>query len=278
MDFLHNVSSVRFVDAHVHLKNCRAFEQIRESGIAAVRNAGMRDNSLEDRASRKRCQGDPAVIDARWALYKNGGYGSQFGVPVTTRDDIKTEIGKLKAAGADIVKVMASGIVSLEKKETITPGGFSEAELSFIVEESAKCDLKVMAHANGEAAVISSVRAGVLSVEHGFYMSEKALEALASAGVFWVPTTSALVRAARAASLSEAIKRSICSVADAHLNMIRTAHRLGVGLAVGTDCVLPATDYRAAYEEEMGYFVKAGLDRETVLAIASEGGAKLLGR
>lgn len=278
MDFLRNVSTVRFVDAHVHLRNRRAFEQIRESGITAVRNAGMRDNSLEDRAWQKRCEGDPAVIDARWALFKNGGYGGRFGVPVTTREDIKTEIGRLKAAGADIVKVMASGIVSLEKKETITPGGFSEAELSFIVEESAKCGLKVMAHANGEAAVISSVRAGVLSVEHGFYMSEKALEVLASAGVFWVPTISALVRAARAATLTEAIKRSICSVVDAHLNRMRTAHRLGVSLAVGTDCVLPAPDYRAAYEEELAYFVKAGLDRDAVLAIASEGGARLLGR
>jgi hypothetical protein len=58
----------------------------------------------------------PVVISSCWALCKRGGYGTRFGVPVDTRSEIKAEIRKLKSAGADVIKVMASGIVSIKTR------------------------------------------------------------------------------------------------------------------------------------------------------------------
>ncbi len=58
--------------------------------------------------------------------------------------------------------------------------------------------------------------------------------------------------------------------------MIKQAAEIGVALAVGTDCTLPDPGYRAAYESELGYFEQAGLSRERVTALATEGGARLL--
>ena len=58
--------------------------------------------------------------------------------------------------------------------------------------------------------------------------------------------------------------------------MIRQARDIGVSLAVGTDCVLPDADYRAAYDAELRYFEQTGLSRDAVMAIACEGGARLL--
>jgi imidazolonepropionase-like amidohydrolase len=277
MDLLQDVPHIRFVDAHVHLKNNNAFDQIKESGIGAVRNAGMRNNVVQCYELPNRYDGSPVVISAKWGLYKKEGYGSQFGVPVQSREDIKAEIFKLKAAGANIVKVMASGMVSLERKDTVTSVGFSEEDLSFIVEESAKYGLQVMAHANGKSAIIAAARAGVRSIEHGFFMTEDALEALARAGAFWVPTVSALERASRVRSLTQEVNDYIHSVIEAHLNMIRAAHRMGVGLAIGTDCILPMADYKSAYEAELRFFIEAGLTRDAVMKIASKDGAKLLG-
>jgi imidazolonepropionase-like amidohydrolase len=59
--------------------------------------------------------------------------------------------------------------------------------------------------------------------------------------------------------------------------MIRRAHAIGVPLAVGTDCVLPDPRYQEAYAAELAYFEQAGIPREDVMKIASEGGAELLG-
>jgi imidazolonepropionase-like amidohydrolase len=216
------------------------------------------------------------LVTSCWALYKTGGYGARFGIAVNTPGSIKTEILRLKNAGADIIKTMASGMVSLKHPGSVTPGGFDREELHIIVQEASGLGLGVMAHANGEAAVLAAAEAGVRSVEHGFFMTERALELMARKGVFWVPTTGALARAADAAASPEA-RQFVSGLMQQHLGMLGLAHALGVSLAVGTDCVLPDPIYGNAYDAELACFRKAGISEEAVLKIASEDGARLLG-
>jgi imidazolonepropionase-like amidohydrolase len=260
-------------DVHVHLKGLPGLESVRAAGISAVRDAGMRDNAENGRLTCKR-SGMPAVVASCWALYKAGGYGSRFGVAAATRSEIKTQLIRLKKAGADIIKVMASGIVSLSNPGRITSGGFDRDELTFIVDEAATSGLSVMAHANSEPAIIAAAGSGVRSIEHGFFMTDAALDLMAAKSVFWCPTIGALVRAAQSAKGSHS---SIPELISAHLQKLKRAHELGVPLAVGTDCVLPDASYREAYESELSYFEQAGIARSEVLRIAGEGGARLLG-
>jgi imidazolonepropionase-like amidohydrolase len=214
-------------------------------------------------------------VSSCWALYKKGGYGALFGVAVETRSEIKRELLRLKSRGADIIKVMASGMVSLKKPGTITPGGFDREEIRFLVEEAADLGLNVMAHANGEAAIAACAEAGVRSVEHGFFMTPFALEVLAKNKVYWVPTVNALARCTRGQGSNET-QRFISDLVSSHLDLLRKAHSIGVPLAVGTDCVLPDPHYKAAYEAELGYFQQAGISSDAAMKIASEGGARLL--
>jgi len=262
----------RFVDAHIHLKQSSGIDSLRAAGIVAARDAGMR----EPVAPAIRDARSPTIISAQWALYKKGGYGSLFGVPVETREDIQDQILKLKAAGAGIIKVMASGMVSLKEPGTVTAGGFSREELSFIVALARSHSLEVMAHANGEAAIIDAAFAGVRSIEHGFFMSEPALAVMAAKGTFWTPTAGALSRAAQAAGMRDG-QHFIARLIQAHLVMVARAERINVPLAIGTDCVLPDPAYGAAYQAELAYFEQAGIPRERVIAIACENGARLLG-
>jgi hypothetical protein len=90
-----------------------------------------------------------------WALDNLGGYGSQFGVPVKTRDDIAAEIQRLTHSGADMIRVVASGMVSLTVPGRITHGGFSKEEPGFIVAHAAAAGLAVMAHAIGDGGHFS---------------------------------------------------------------------------------------------------------------------------
>jgi hypothetical protein len=265
------------VDAHIHVRDAKGLETVAAAGVVAVRDAGLRRNAKQNTAGRRKKEDCPLVISSRWAIYKKGGYGSLIGIPVETKNEMRNEILKLKRAGANIIKVMASGLVSFKHPGTVTQGGFSRDELLFIADEARSIGLGVMAHANGERAIIASTEAGVRSVEHGYFMTERALESMAEKGVFWVPTIGALARAADSAGISNEAQHYVESVIQAHLAMVRLANQSGVPLAVGSDCVVPDERYGEAYGAELEYFTKAGIPRDEVIAIAREGGARLLG-
>ena len=262
-----------YVDAHVHLRNAVGLADAGTAGVVSVRDAGTKDGiglriSGPDR---------PTVISAGWALCKRGGYGSLFGISLDSREQIADEILKLRKAGAGIIKVIASGMVSLKLPGEITGGGFGRDELRFIVETARTNGLGVMAHANGEAAILNAAEAGVRSVEHGFFMTEKALNSLHANGVFWVPTVGALQRAAEQPEVGHAVKVFVERTIDEHLVLVRKAFEQGVSLAVGTDAVLPDRRYRSIYEAELTYFRRSGIPGDAILTIACEGGKKLLG-
>jgi imidazolonepropionase-like amidohydrolase len=274
---LHGAPASGLVDAHIHIRDVKGLETIAAAGVAAVRDAGLRRNTEQGSLDLRGWEGRPIAISSRWAIYKKGGYGSLIGMPVETRNEIRSEIQALKLVGADIIKVMASGIVSFKDPGTVTPGGFSRDELLFIVDEARSVGLDVMAHANGEPAIIASTEAGVRSVEHGYFMTERALERMAEKRVFWVPTIGALARAADSAGISKDARQYVESMILAHLGMVLRAYQTGVPLAVGTDCVVPDARYGEAYAAELESFTKAGIPRDDVIKIAREGGARLLG-
>jgi hypothetical protein len=266
-----------FVDAHVHIKELRGLDAVVNAGIFAVRDAGTKNRIRPAMSKTAERSAAPVVISAGWAIYKKGGYGSIFGNPVETRDEIQSEILKLRRDGADIIKVMASGMVSLKEPGRLTAGGFNKDELRFIVQAAATCGLSVMAHANGEPAIIEAAEAGVVSIEHGFFMSERALEMMAKKSIFWVPTVGALKRAAESGNTSKEAEGFVAGLINSHLELVRYAHGIGVPLAIGTDCVLPDPRYVKAYEAELSYFEQAGIPDSEVVKIAGESGARLLG-
>jgi imidazolonepropionase-like amidohydrolase len=265
------------IDAHVHLAGLDALLDLAHAGIAAVRDAGTRQGAGLALKHQSEQGGSPVVITAGRALSKRGGYGAFLGTPVETRQEIAAEILKLRNEGADILKVIASGVMSLEQPGIVTPGGFSADDIRFIVEEAGRHGLAVMAHANGEAAIRAAAGAGVRSIEHGFTMTDAALEVLAERQVFWVPTIGALRRAADAAGVSSDVRSFITTTIEDHLKMVLKAFALGVPLAIGTDCVLPDPRYGEAYEAELAFFRRAGISADDVHRIAVEGGQELLG-
>jgi len=267
-----------FVDAHVHIRDASGLDCAAAAGVVAVRDAGMHLASPAGTRILFIPHKPPLiVVSSGWAIYKKGGYGSFFGVPVETRKEITSEIAKLKRAGAGIIKIMASGMVSLRDPGKVTTGGFDRDDLAWIVAEADSHGLEVMAHVNGEQAIIDASEAGVRSVEHGFFMTTRALEELASKKTFWVPTIGALKRAVGSAHASQEVIAFVDGLVHSQLEMIGHARAVGVPLAVGTDCVLPDPGYKVAYDAELAYFEQAGLPVDEVKNIACEGGARLLG-
>ncbi len=260
------------VDAHVHLTGPEALQSLRVAGISAVRDAGTKTGAGLTLAG-----GSPdlRIQSAGRALSRKGGYGGMFGTPLDSDDAIRREIKALANAGAGIIKVMASGIVSLTEPGKITDGGFDADQLRTVVSEASALCLSVMAHANGEDAILNAARAGVRSIEHGFFMTGQALDELATRGIWWVPTAGALERAARKAD--DVVQRAIAEIVSGHLSMIKKAYERGVKLALGTDAVLPDPAYPEYYEAELELFRTAGIPDVEAANIACRSGRELLG-
>lgn len=263
-----------FRDSHIHFTvNGRPAPEaglpglrtsLMRSGIFSVADCGHK--SARGFEAKRLFAGLPEVKTSGRALYKKGGYGAFLGLGVSGAAEIVREIRELADSGVDFVKVVNSGIVDPGFPGSVTPGGFAPEELHVIVEESARHGLIVRCHANSDAAICDAVRAGVNSIEHGFFVSGDTLLMMAEKGVSWTPTVFAL----HAFSLTQPDRERsfIEGVTDKHLDSIAYAASIGVALKVGTDSGSSNVKHGDSFREELKMFSAAGLSKEEIAAAA----------
>ncbi|HWZ46170.1 MAG TPA: amidohydrolase family protein [Candidatus Saccharimonadales bacterium] len=98
-----------------------------------------------------------------------------------TPEQIREAVRKLKASGADVVKIFAS--------RSIRQGGgptFTDEQLQAACSEARSQGLRSVVHAY-RAAVRAAANAGCTQVEHGTYATEEDLRAMAEHGTFFDP-------------------------------------------------------------------------------------------
>ena len=104
-------------------------------------------------------------------------------VTVETGDPaaIRAFVRQLKADGADVVKVFASGSIRDGGRRTL-----SDAQIDAVCQEAAAQGLRTAVHAY--RGVVSTIaRAGCTTIEHGTNYGDEAIEALAEHGTFLDP-------------------------------------------------------------------------------------------
>jgi imidazolonepropionase-like amidohydrolase len=181
-------------------------------------------------------------------------------------------------AGADVIKIMATGGVMTRGVE---PGSqqLTYEEMRAAVEEAEKAGRLTASHAQGTCGIKDVVRAGIDSVEHGFYLDNEAIDMMLERGTFLVPTLAALhtlILAGEAfgvpAFMVEKAKRS----SDAQLESFARAKKAGVRIAAGNDGGTPqnTSDNLAG---ELERLVASGCTPEEAL-LAGTGSAAVLMR
>ena len=125
-------------------------------------------------------------------LCKAGHYGSFIGLRYENLREYAQLVRKQKAAGADFIKIMISGLMDFDRFGVLTEPGLHKEEIRELIHIAHQEGMAVMAHANGARTVEAAAAAGVDSVEHGAYLDMDALSAMAQSGTVWVPTLSAV--------------------------------------------------------------------------------------
>ncbi|MCF8012042.1 MAG: amidohydrolase family protein [Clostridiales bacterium] len=245
-------------------------------GITAFRDGGdIKSFALE---LRNRNLTGPIIKAPGYAVRIKDMYGSFLG-PGIEKKQIPETLSHLASLGIDHVKILASGLVNFKHYGKVGPVQFSEESLKQITREAKQRGLKVMAHVNSKYAVEICARAGINSVEHGYFIDKETLKLMSENGVHWVPTLSPFINRLKSHhfyNLSEQEKYNIDKAANQQIESVGLAKEMGVPLAVGTDAGAPGVMHGQSFHDELEYFSQAGLSSTDILKCASIEGSKLL--
>ncbi|MER6382474.1 amidohydrolase family protein [Streptomyces sp. NPDC001127] len=148
--------------------------QLLRSGVTTVRDLGDR-NGLAVRLRDVIADGalpGPRILSATTPLTSTGGHCWFFGGEVEGADAIRALVRRNVRAGADVIKVMATGGGLTRGGPAIWQSQFSEDDLRIVVEEARDAGLPVAVHAHGTEGIEAAVAAGVNTIEHCTWMAE----------------------------------------------------------------------------------------------------------
>jgi imidazolonepropionase-like amidohydrolase len=187
--------------------------------------------------------------------------------------ELVTVIRQQFKEGADFIKVYETGPDSLRDGRFSTPFQYTEAELRAAVEEAARVGKHVAVHATGEPGTLYAARAGVVSIDHAYQLSEETMRLMRERKIFAVPTfTIAEYFADHAATPAQGEREH--RMQDFHAQEFRKQLAAGVPMAVGSD-VGPFPHGTQA--REFSLMVKYGMSPLAALQADLLNGAKLLG-
>ena len=150
------------------------------AGFTTVQSVGSAlDAPLRDCIAKGQLPG-PRIITSLEPLM---GQGEKTGTP----DEIRAWVRKQKQAGADLIKIFASGGI---RQNGMT---LSQEQLNAACDEGKKLGLRTLVHAYRDAVRASTV-AGCTQVEHGLGATDDDLKLMAQKGTYFDPQAGLLLK------------------------------------------------------------------------------------
>ena len=154
-------------------------------------------------------------------LCKKGHYGGFIGECYVNFKEYTGLVRKMRAQGADFIKIMISGLMDFDRFGVLSEEGMPEADIRELIHIAHEEGFAVMAHANGARTIEAAARAGVDSVEHGAYQDGDSLAAMEENGTIWVPTLSTVGNLRGKGRFDEGAVRAILESAQENLSRYR---------------------------------------------------------
>ncbi|MEO5580079.1 MAG: amidohydrolase family protein, partial [Gemmatimonadaceae bacterium] len=255
-DPMADMASVKDYKSYAAILGVANAEKTLMAGFTTIRVVGSGD--FDDMALRQaiddgRVRG-PRMQNAGHSLGITGGHCDENGFrPGLLEGGIKEGIAngseEVRASvryqvkyGADVIKTCATGGV-LSEGDAVGATQYTYEEMKAMVDEAAKLERKVAAHAHGTEGIKIATRAGVASIEHGSFLDAEGARMMAQRGTYLVPTLmagEAVDRFARSGVIKGLRAEKAIAAASAMRKAIRLAAEHRVPIALGTDAgVIP---------------------------------------
>jgi imidazolonepropionase-like amidohydrolase len=297
------------IDAHIHLflhPGAEDLQTVQESvpqrtimatlaarddllaGFTAERDmgtegAGSADTAVRDAINEGRIPGPRLRISGN-AVNILGGHEDALGynpeqhvLPNATyansADELVAVIRQQLKEGADFIKIYETGADSVRQGKLSTPYQYTEAQLEAAVKEATRVGRRVAVHATGEPGTLYAARAGVVSIDHAYQLSEDTMRIMKEKQIFAVPTFTISEYFADHAATPEQGAREH-EMLDLHVHEFKKQMAAGVPMALGSD-VGPFPHGTQA--REFVLLVKYGMTPLAALQADLLNGAKLLG-
>lgn len=222
-------------DRHLHGVDCgdvrRKLALMQEQGITYFRDGG--DHLGVSRYARS-VAGEYGIEyrTPLFAIHKNGHYGGIVGFGFDSWKEYHALVLRAKEEGADFIKVMFSGILDFAGDGGVNEEPLERGEIREMIRIAHEEGMRVMSHVNGAAPVLAALEAGVDSIEHGNFMDEDCLHALAEGHTIWVPTNVTIHNLLRSDRYDARVIRALD---EFQAQSIRKAFALGARIAPGSD-------------------------------------------
>jgi imidazolonepropionase-like amidohydrolase len=184
-------------------------------------------------------------------------------------------------AGADAIKVMATGAIMAPANERPGQAQYRPHELQAAVETAHGLGRRVAAHAHGIEGIRNAAAAGVDTIEHGTYLHQDPSVAaqMAERGIALVPTlkAGALLADPPGPGIPAEIVEKARAARDHAGRSFRLAMEAGVPIAMGTDAAT-SFNYHGENADELALMVEAGMTPMHAITAATSTAARALGR
>ena len=260
-----------------------------EAGFTTVRNVGAQDFvdiGLRNAINAGVTEG-PRMLTAAHGIGSPGGHFDEASFPpdriqpegpiegiCSGPEQCRLAVRYQMKWGADVIKIAASGGV-LSEADPVDVPQLTLEEMKAIVSEAHAWRRKVAAHCHGDAAARLAIEAGVDSIEHGSFLTDDTLRLMKAKGVWLVPTRLTVEYVlGQVEGYPPQIAAKARAAAAAHGNMFKTALKVGVPIALGTDAAVYPHGMNA---QEFGLYVNLGMSPAQALLSGTRDDAKLLG-
>ena len=247
-------------------------------GVTGLRDCGGKDYlelSVRDACNAGQLLG-PSIRCSGRVICMTGGHGSRTGRIADGVDEVVRAVREQIHAGADLIKIMATGGV-MTPNVSPEDAHYSPEEMSAGVAEAKRFRRSSASHAQGAQGILNAVRAGVDSIEHGIFMTDECVAEMLARGTYLVPTLAAVKNILDAkAHIPAYIVEKAERVAERHKASVQMFYKAGGRIALGTDAGTPFNRH-GANALELEYMVDVGIAPLDALRFGAVAGADLTG-
>ncbi|HAE84026.1 MAG TPA: amidohydrolase family protein, partial [Ktedonobacter sp.] len=265
-----------------------------EAGVTTVRDAAGAPAGLKMAVERGIIAG-PRMQVAISLISQTGGHGDGFypccadigffggsftDIPNGVADgveEVRKAVREVLRAGADWIKLATTGGV-LSTSDAPTSSQLTVDEIATAVYEAAAQEKRCMAHAQGSQGIKNALLAGVVSIEHGVYLTEELIDMMLKQDAYLVPTLIAPLSVIEFSQghpdlLPPMMAIKAVSVVEAHQKSFRMAVEAGVKIAMGTDS---GVGRHGENGKELQLMVKNGMTPMQAIQASTAEAAQLL--